>query len=614
MLRRLLSEMRVGTSLYPRTIKLFEDHLDWRLTGRWMLLSVSVGILGALGALVFSRLVSLATSGFLLELVGYHMPMPAGEGAEGVFDLANALSPTRRWLLLILPAFGGLISGWLVFTFAPEAEGHGTDAVIGAFHQSGGRIAPRVPLIKTLASAITIGTGGSAGREGPIAQIGAALASLLAEKLGLSERERRMLLVAGVAAGVGAIFRAPLGGAFFAVEVLYRRDMESEALMPSVVAAITGFSVFSLIEGPGTVFSTPDFVYVSPLELLPLVGFAIVCAAAGILYVDIFYATKRQFGRIPVAPHLKPAIGGLLVGIIAYFFPPILGSSYGWLQQAMNGALPMALMGVFVFAKIAATSFTIGSGGSGGVFGPSIVIGGMLGGLFGTAMNQFLPQVVAQPEAYVMLGMAIFFTGVANVPIATTIMISEMTGSYRLLVPLIFGSVLVHLLVRRWSLYTQQVQSFRDSPAHREPFLPDLLASLSVASILKPPDHFHELDASHTFDEVLSVFARTREVVIPVRTDGALTGLVILDEVQRHLDAAERRHALTAADLASPFASLVASDTLEHALEVFRSTGYPELPVTDAEGAIVGFLRQAQLLTEYHRAYLRSRQFEEESD
>ncbi|MEX0747508.1 MAG: chloride channel protein, partial [Rhodothermales bacterium] len=232
-------------SFYPRTLLLFERHFDWRITGRWMLYSVIIGVLGALGAIAFSFLVGLVTDLALTDAVGYHMPMPGGEGSSANFDLDAALRPSRRWLLLIVPALGGLISGWLVFTFAPEAEGHGTDAVIRAFHQNKGVIGPRIPVVKMLASAVTIGTGGSAGREGPIAQIGAALASLLARRFKLGERERRILLVAGMAAGIGAIFRSPLGAAFFAVEVLYREDLESEALMPAAIASITGYSIYS---------------------------------------------------------------------------------------------------------------------------------------------------------------------------------------------------------------------------------------------------------------------------------------------------------------------------------------------------------------------------------
>ncbi|GIV60258.1 MAG: chloride channel protein [Rhodothermaceae bacterium] len=602
--------------LYPHTRRLFEQHFNWQLTGRWMFYSALVGVLGALGALIFATLVQTASDVFLLDLAGYRMPMPGGEGPPGeAFDLQAALHPARRWLLFLIPTLGGLVSGWLVFTFAPEAEGHGTDAVIRAFHRGKGLIGWRVPVVKALASAVTIGTGGSAGREGPIAQIGAALGSLLARRLGLSERERRILLIAGIAAGVGSIFRSPLGGAFFAVEVLYRQDLETEGLMPSVVAAITGYSIFSTVESSATVFTVPSFTFVNPLELVPLIVFALLCAAVGILYVDIFYGTKRVvFDRMKLPPHLKPAVGGLLVGTIAFWFPAVLGSSYGWLQQAMYGNLPLAVMALLALAKIFATSFTIGSGGSGGVFAPSLVIGGMLGGLFGEGLHTLLPGLVRQPEAYVMIGMATFFTGVANVPISTTIMISELTGSYRLLVPLIFAGVIVHLLVRRWSLYTQQVDTYNDSPAHRADLTPNLLDDLKVRNVITYPVHYHVLDPATTLDEILSVFTRTREVVLPVRSahperEGPYRGLVLLDDLQSLLQSEDlMRRFVVAADVQVPFAAVHLDDSLTTVLEVFNRTGYPELPVLDEQGRITGFIRQGQLIAEYHRAYLRHEQ------
>ena len=469
-----------------------------------------------------------------------------------------------------------------------------------------------------VASALTIGTGGSAGREGPIAQIGAALGSFVADRLGLGERERRMLLVAGVAAGVGSIFRSPLGGAFFAVEVLYREDLETEALMPAVVSAITGYSLYSYVEGSTTVFLTPHFRFVNPLELLPLILFAFVCAVVGVIFARVFFGAKRQiFDRIPIPAPYKPAVGGVMVGAIAFFFSPVLGSSYGWLQQAIDGQLPVALMAALVAGKIVATSLTIGSGGSGGVFAPSLVIGGMLGGIYGAGLSALFPSVVTQPEAYVMIGMASFMTGTANVPISTTVMISEMTGSYTLLVPLLFTNVIAHVLTRRWSLYHEQVRTLRDSPAHRMELTPDLLAATRVGQFIEHPVHHHLVEPSHTLDEMLSVFTRTREVILPVVADAAAhplryRGLVLLDDAQSLLQSDETlRHLIVARDLEVPFVAVRLDDTLDRVLDLFLESQYPELPVLDADGAIVGFVRQNDVISEYYRAYLRKKQAEE---
>ena len=597
---------------YPRTLLAWTQNFDWRITGRWMFYSAIIGVLGALAALVFGELVTLLTRLILIESAGYPMPFPKGEGGTGSFDFEQVWQPTRRWLLLIAPTLGGLLAGWLVFTYAPEAEGHGTDSVIRAFHRERGFMRFRVAVVKTIASALTIGSGGSAGREGPITQIGATLGSWLAQRLRLSERERRLFLVAGMAAGLSSIFRSPLGGAFFAVEVLYREDIESEALMPAIVASITGYSLYTSIERSGTVFVTPRFEFVSPLELLPLIGFALCCAIVGIFYVRIFYGARRRlFDPMPLPPALKPAVGGLLVGGIAFFFPAVMGSSYGWLQQAIDGNLPLWFMALLALLKIIATSLTIGSGGSGGTFAPSLVIGGMLGGLYGEGLHRLLPELVTQPEAYVLIGMGTFVGGAANVPIATTIMISEMTGSYSLLVPLIFAGVVTHLVARRWSLFEEQVRTHNDSPAHRAELLPDLLRQIPVASVVERVPYFHTVEPGHTLREMLDVFTRTREVVLPVVAPGGgrpprYQGLVLLEDLQSLLREADALSPLIVAqDVQVPFEAVRLSDTLEDALNRFLKTRYPELPVLNEHGEIIGFLRPHQLISEYHRALLR---------
>lgn len=611
---RYLQRLRIQ---YLRTVRLFDRHFDWRLTGKWMLYSAVVGVLGALGALVFSTLVTYVSDLVLVDLAGYRMPMPGGEGG-GEFVLSEAIRASRRWLLFLIPTAGGLLSGWVVFRYAPEAEGHGTDAVIKAYHQAQGIIRPRVAIVKTLASSITIGTGGSAGQEGPIAQVGAAIGSSVANLLKMDERDRRMLLIAGVAAGVGSIFRSPLGGAFFAVEVLYREDIESEGIMPAVIAAITGYSIYSTIEGSATVFVTPRFEFINPIELLPLILLAVVCALAGILFTNVFYGTRSNvFGRMTVPPHVKPAIGGFVVGAIAFFFPAVLGSSYGWLQQAIYGNLPLLLMLGLAVAKIISTSMTIGSGGSGGVFAPSLVIGGMLGGAFGQGLHLVVPDLVAQPGAYVMIGMATFFTAVANVPITATIMISEMTGSYTLLVPLIFSGVIAHLFARRWSLYTQQVRNFSESPAHKLELTPELVSDLTVASIVRYPVYYHSLSPTNTLDEIVSVFTRTQEVVLPVVDPASeagggtprYVGLVILDAIQPLLREEDEMTSrlIIAQDVSVPFVSVSLDDTVDRVLETFDRVQYPELPVVDRDGLVVAFLRSGQVLAEYRRAYLRKK-------
>ena len=281
---------------------------------------------------------------------------------------------------------------------AHEAAGGGNDAVIDAFHNKEGQIAPQVPLIKTVATVITLTTGGSGGREGPIAQIAGGLGSFFATKIGLSARDRRILMAAAMAAGVGSIFRAPLAGALFAAEFLYREtEFEYEVIIPAGIASTVAYCMFCLVYGWGSLLQSPDFVFQNPLELFPYLILALFLAVFGILFIMCFQTASRMFDILKIPLYLKPALGGLCTGIIGFFLPQTLSFGYGYAQQALTldaGALVLMSLAV---GKILTTSFSIGSGGSGGLFGPSIVIGAALGGAFGQIMNQILPGVVSSP-------------------------------------------------------------------------------------------------------------------------------------------------------------------------------------------------------------------------
>ncbi len=330
-------------SIFQRLKHHFRTIFDTEAAGRLIVYSPLVGIVAGLGAVVFFYLLMLMQQYALGNIEGY-FPPPAG--SERI-DHAPQL-PLHWWAVLLVPTVGGLVCGMLVYGFAPEAEGHGTDAFVQAFHRLRGKIRARVPFVKTAASIITIGTGGSAGREGPIAQIGAGFGSFLATWLGHSDRDRRLLMLAGAAGGIGAIFRAPLGGALFISEVLYSSTaMETLAVIPCFIASITAYTVFSLVYGTGLAFKTPSDLHFHGIAELPFyLVFAILLAVMGYFYVLVFYGLRDKFFRkLPIPNFVKPAIGGLLLGCLALWYPQLMSGGYGWIQQAIDGKMAMTIDG-----------------------------------------------------------------------------------------------------------------------------------------------------------------------------------------------------------------------------------------------------------------------------
>nr|CBH39393.1 putative chloride channel [uncultured archaeon] len=513
---------------------------------RWVLLSILIGIVAGFGAFAFYLLLQIMTDFFLGYLAGFQPTPPAGEQDVPYISLPTA--PFHLWVLALMPALGGLIVGLIIYSFAPEAEGHGTDAIIDAFHNKKGVIRKRVPLIKAIASAITIGSGGSAGREGPIAQIGGGFGSFLGTKLKLGERETRMMMVCGAAAGIGAMFKAPLGSALFGTEVLYKRDFEMESLIPAIVSSVVAYAVFCSIPSIGwhPIFDTPPYTFTHPKELIFFAVLGIACTALGIFYIKVFYATRAFFKRLAIPNHLKPAIGGALVGIfvlvIGYVEPQaldgILGMGYGTVQTAIDMELPLPelieLMIIVAIAKIFTTSFTIGSGGSGGVFAPSLVIGAMLGGLFGGVSHFFFPEIITETtmSAFVVVGMAAFFAGAAKVPIAAILMISEMAGSYSLLVPLMLTSVVAYALSGGWTIYEKQVKTRKESPAHRREFMVDLLEGIRVKDAYI--EDVQTISADTTVKEALYFVDRTGHIAYPVvDKEGRMVGITSLMDLEK---------------------------------------------------------------------------------
>ncbi len=575
---------------------------------RWITISLVIGVVAGIGAIAFHWLQHLVTQGTLHQLAGYHPPLPGGEAARLDAGAPAPELPVHRWLLLVIPALGGLVSGWLVYRFAPEAEGHGTDAVIEAYHHNQGRIRPVVPFVKLFASVFTIGTGGSAGREGPIAQIGAGFGSFLGRRLGVSTDEIRLMALIGMGAGIGAIFRAPLGGAIFAAGVLYREtDFEYEALMPGFLASIVAYAVFLSFSGLpfDPIFALHTGFQFSPLQLPFYLLLGVLVVPAGFLYIKVFYGLRdRVFRRLTLSKFFIPALGGLLLGVIAFFYPAVLGSGYGWIQRALDGdpSMTVRAMLLLAFLKILGTSLTIGSGGSGGVFAPSLVIGGMIGGAFGVLLHQWNPALFSTPNAFILVGMAAFFAAVAKVPIASLIMVSEMTGGYALLVPAMLAIAAGYILSgTKRSIYERQVLNRFASPAHRGDYVVDVLEEIKVADVVQPAEEKAVLSANTPLDRILDVFTVSEQTVFPVTNpEGQVQGVVPLDTLRRISSDLLMTNLIIAHDIMEQPELLNPEDNLNAALQKFLTAGLEQLPVVSDDGKLAGILSRRELLAAYY--------------
>lgn len=583
----------------------FIGYLREHPISRWMFYSVLIGIVSGLGAAFFFFSLEWLKYFVLDFLAGFPMEPPAGERL--IHGMPHGIP--KAWILFLAPAVGGLISGLIVYTWAPEAEGHGTDAMIDAFHNKEGQIRSRVPYLKTVASLVTMATGGSAGREGPIAQIGSGFGSWLGRMLKLNTREQRLLLLAGCAGGLGAIFRAPLGGAITSIEVLYTEDFETEAIIPCIMSSVVSYSIFTFIFGHQPIFATPALKFTDLRELLGYAVLGLVCVPLGWLYARSLYGLRDHFfKRIPIKTHFVPAIGGLMVGCIGLVAPKALSGGYGVIQLALLGELTMGLMAVLVLAKIFATSFTIGSGGSGGVFGPALYIGAMLGGAVGQLGAEYFPEVVRQPSAFALVGMAGFFAGVAKAPIGALLMVSEMTQGYGLVVPLMIVSAIPVLLSGRWGIYEKQVKNKFASPAHLTDLTINVLQTMQVREVYNPHKAVTMLPMDMRLKEMKQLMMRTRESFFPVVDEEIrLVGILSFPDLRAILFEDALSDLIVVGDLAEKPMAIGLNETLYEALIKFISSGYGQIPIIseDQPGGLVGVLSLEELMEAYHQEMVR---------
>jgi CIC family chloride channel protein len=572
---------------------------DLGFVGKWVGLATLIGFAGGLAALGFEWLLDVLHEHLLQDTTGIRAEgLGAPAGVEGEAPAGFLGIGARTWLILLVLPLGGLVVGWLTHTFAPEAEGHGTEQLVRTFHELGGRVRRRVIALKALTSAITIGTGGSAGQEGPVAQIGSGLGSALSDSLRLTDRDRRVFLLAGSSAGIGALFTAPLGGALFAPEVLYRKpEFEGEAIIPCIISSIVAYTTFTSISGDskkipisGEILETLSVR--DPRELLIYLVLALLCTLVGWMYVRTFNGVQKTFaGMTRVPKPVRPALGGLLLALLALGLAPFAGTNgvllggYDLMSGSIVGGMGVGVMALLVVGKILATSLSIATGGSGGVFAPSLAIGALLGAVVGQTSAQLFPSLGLVPACYALVGMGGFFSGVAKTPIASIIIVCEMTGSYELLAPLMLVSVVHMLLAQNWTIYETQVPGLVDSPAHAGEFVVDVLERLRVEDLLDTAREPVLVSENATLRRALDIVSEAEGYYFPVvDKDERLVGIFSLSDVRRIFREMEVADVVIVRDfMVDRVVTTRPDETLTKALSRLNEYGLHEIPVLDPE-------------------------------
>lgn len=449
-------------------------------TGKYFGESILVGVATGFVVVGFRYMIGFGKT-WIMEGLGHHQFMstlPEGEAFADFFSRA-ALTDWHRWLLVVMPAIGALLGYLLIKRFSSVEHARGTDSAIRAFHHRDGHVTGTVIPVKSVASVLTVGFGGSAGYEGPVTLLGAAVGSFIARRLGLTRRACRILMTAGLAGGIGALFQAPLAGALFGMEIMYSSsDIEYETVLPCFISSAVSYTVFAYFFGWGSLFVMPsDCVYDSGLRLLPYFFLAFIVVFAVRFYIHVFRRVEMRFATLRLPRSAKVALGGLMTGVIGFFAPDILGSSYSIIQASFTagqsnlfanyGPLTIAGFVCFFFLKTFATSCTVGSGGSGGVFAPALVCGGALGAATGLFFARVLPaSFEIHPAAFALVGMAGFAASAIRIPLTAIVMVAEISGNHSLLLPAMWVCGIAFWLNNGWSLYRSQVHSRDSSPVH----------------------------------------------------------------------------------------------------------------------------------------------------
>jgi len=566
-----------------------------RYIRKWLLLDLLAaiaGVAGGLGAIIFRMMIQFN------HWLFFDILLPK----------ISLYAYGFNWAIILLPALGGLIVGPIVMKFAPETKGHGVPEVMEAVALKGGKIRKRVAFLKVLVSSITIGSGGSAGREGPIAQIGASIGSLIGEILKLDSCDVRLLVVCGLSAGIAGTFNAPLGGALFGMEVLYRGIGLFNAV-PVIFASVIGAAIVAAYYGPKPSFVTPpSLTFTNPSELIWYFILGIIFGLLSVVWVKFFYTIEDLFDKLKINNRYKQCIGGALTGLIGIFFFSygILGVGYEGVNKALLGELGLTLLLMLGTLKMIATAFTVGSGGSGGIFAPSLYIGAMFGGAFGLIFQKLAPGMISHPSAYSLAGMAALFAGTAQAPLNVMIMIPEMSNDYSLLPPIMLSSttsfIIAWFILRGSSIYTLKLERRGVKLRMGRTFV---LENLKVEEVMTRKVISVRADMPLSALELL--IEETRHHGFPVVEHGKLIGIVTFADLTR-VPKARRRKIKVKDILSRKLVVAYPDESVQSALDRMYENNIGRLLVVDREEPtrIVGIITRSDIVKAYEIATSRT--------
>jgi len=554
-----------------------------------IIVAIIIGVLAGFGAIAIRTLI--------MEISNLSFP--------GDKNLLENIIDAPIYIKILIPMIGGLIVGPLIYFFAPEAKGHGVPEVMQAILLKGGVIRPRVALIKALASSITIGTGGSVGREGPIIQIGSSLGSTVGQFFNISGNRMKTLVGCGAAAGIAAAFNAPIAGALFAVEIILM-DFAFTQFSPIVISSVMATVISHKFEGNLAAFQVPRYELVTPWELFFYIGLGLLAGLASFLFIRVLYSFEDFFdNKVKIPEYLQPAFGGILIGLIALVFPQIMGVGYDSINNALHGQTLWYLALILIFVKIFATSLTLGSGGSGGIFAPSLFIGAMLGCFFGTIVHNFFPSITASPGAYALVAMGGLVAGTTRAPITAIIIVFELTNDYNIILPLMITCIISTILsskLSRESIYTLKLLLRKINI--REGTEINVMKSIYVRDVYTPK--FESIKETDSFIEVINQVISKRDPYFAVLDDNKqLTGVLSIHDIKSFLfEGEDLQNLIIAKDIAvKDVATANPNDTCYDVLEKMSQSGFSALPVVDSDGnkKLIGMVWQKDILDAYQK-------------